>query len=121
MTPDKTHSMNDNNTKPKQATDGQLPVDEVIDIEQFAKAGKNPPKAKAYRIRVDKDHFTVPHETRTGREILVIASKQPPEAYILTQKMRGGVVKTIELDDVVDFTTPGIERFNTLPRKVTEG
>lgn len=120
MTPDKTHSMNDNNTKPKQADSAELLLDEV-DLEQFAKAGKNPPKAKAYRIRVDKDHFSVPHETRTGREILVIASKQPPEAFILTQKMRGGVVKTIELNDIVDFTTPGIERFNTLPRKVTEG
>jgi Multiubiquitin len=112
--------MNDNNTKPKQAETAEFLVDEV-DLEQFAKEGKNPPKAKVYRIRVDKEHFKVPHPSRTGREILVIAGKQPPESFILTQKMRGGVVKTIELSDVVDFTTPGIERFNTLPREVTEG
>lgn len=112
--------MNDKNINSKQDQDVELLVDEV-DLEQFAKAGKTPPKAKAYRIRVDNQYFPVPHPSRTGREILVIAGKAPPESFILTQKLRGGVVKTIELNEVVDFTAPGIERFNTLPREVTEG
>lgn len=112
--------MNDNNPNSKQSQVSEPLVDQA-DLEQLAKAGQNPPKAKVYRIRVDNEHFLVPHPTRTGREILVIAGKAPPEAFILTQKLRGGIVKTIELKDVVDFTTPGIERFNTLPREVTEG
>lgn len=94
---------------------------EEVDLEECARAGKHPPKAKVYRIRVDKEYFKVPYPSRTGREILQIASKNPPENFILTQKLHGGVVKTIELNEVVDFTKPGIERFNTLPREVTEG
>ena len=56
-----------------------------------------------------------------GAEILKLAGKTPPENFILTEKLRGGVIKTIGLEDVVDFTTHGIERFNTLPRQVQEG
>ncbi len=57
----------------------------------------------------------------TGREILALAGKNPPEQFILTQKIRGGNLHTVELDERVDFTKPGIERFNTLPRQVQEG
>ena len=94
---------------------------EEVDLELHAKAGKKPPKAKRYRIRVDDRYFLVVQHRMTGREILVLAEKTPPENYILTQKSKGGTLHTIELGDVVDFTTPGIERFNTLPRQVQEG
>lgn len=96
------------------------PVEEV-DLEQVAKAGGKQPKAKRYRIRIDDHYYVVEQSTMTGAELLELASKTPAENYILTQKLRGGVIKTIGLTDVVDFTTPGIERFNTLPRQVQEG
>jgi hypothetical protein len=94
---------------------------EQADLEQLAKAGQKPPKAKTYRIRIDDRFFVVSKSTMPGRELLVLAGKTPPESFILTQKSRGGALRTIELDDIVDFTTPGIERFNTLPRQVQEG
>lgn len=94
---------------------------EEVDVEEFAKAGKKPPKAKRYRIRVDDKHFVVPKPSITGREVLTLAGKVPPESFILTLKIRGGGVRTIELDEVVDLTQPGVERFNTLPRQVQEG
>ncbi len=94
---------------------------EQADLEQLAKAGQKPPKAKTYRIRIDDRFFVVSKSTMTGREILVLAGKNPPESFILTQKSKGGALHTIELDETVDFTTPGIERFNTLPRQVQEG
>ncbi len=96
-------------------------ITEEADLEQLAKAGKKPPKARKYRIRVDDRHFVVTEPSLTGRAILILAGKTPAEGYILTQKLRGGKLHTIELDEVVDFTTPGIERFNTLPRQVQEG
>jgi hypothetical protein len=110
--------MSDNN-QPNSGHDADL-VDEV-DLEQVAKAGGKPPKAKRYRIRIDDKYYVVHQTSMTGAELLKLAGKNPPEDFILTQKLRGGVIKTIGLSDVVDFTTPGIERFNTLPRQVQEG
>jgi len=104
--------------------DKQNPLEEVVeeaDLEQLAKAGKKPPKAKRYRIRVDEKHYVVEKPTITGREVLTLAGKTLPESFILTLKVRGGGVRTIGLDDVVNLTEPGVERFNTLPRQVQEG
>ena len=39
----------------------------------------------------------------------------------ISQKLHGGQVKTIGLDEVADFTCPGVERFMTLPLDQTEG
>lgn len=96
-------------------------VDEVIDIEEFAAAGKKPPKAKRYRIRIDKERFVVEVPKMTGRALLVLAGKTPPEQWMIMQKVKGGEAKKIGLDESVDFTAPGVERFMTLPLDQTEG
>ena len=101
-------------------TDVQEDFD-TIDLEEFAKTGQKPPKGKRYRIRVDRDFFVVNESEMTGRQILVLAGKNPPERFRLDQKLRGGQTKKVELDEIVDFTTPGIERFMTLPLDQTEG
>ena len=92
---------------------------EVIDIEVYAKEGKKVPKDREYKIRVDKTQYTVSSATLTGREILTLVGKTP-EQFILRQKINGQVVR-IELNQVVDFTEPGVERFMTIPNEVTEG
>jgi hypothetical protein len=102
-------------------TDPEVGNVEEVDLEQLAKAGGKPPKAKRYRIRIDDQYYVVPQPSMTGAELLKLAGKVPPENFILTLKLRGGVIRTIALTEVVDFTTPGIERFNTLPRQVQEG
>jgi predicted ribosome quality control (RQC) complex YloA/Tae2 family protein len=94
---------------------------EEIDLEQHSKTGKKPPKAKRYRIRIDDRYFVVTQHSMTGREILLLAGKTPPENFILTEKSKGGALHTVELDEVEHFTKHGIERFNTLPRQVQEG
>lgn len=112
-------NMSDNNKSNVSNDDGLV---EEVDLEQVAKAGGKPaPKAKRYRIRIDDQYYVVHQPSMTGADLLKLASKTPPENFILTEKLRGGVIKTIGLADVVDFTTPGIERFNTLPRQVQEG
>ena len=96
---------------------------EEVELEAFAQkgTGAGAPKAKRYIIRVDKTKYTVDVPTMTGREILTLAGKTPPEQYKLTQKQHGGGASTIGLDDLVDFTAPGVERFMTLKRDQTEG
>lgn len=99
-----------------------LEIVEIIDIEEHSKHhGDKPPKARRYIIRVDREKFTVEVPGMTGREILTLAGKTPPERYLLNQKFKHGQVKPIGLDEFVDFTAPGVERFTTLPKDQTEG
>ena len=95
-------------------------TDELIDLEEYAKAGKKPPRAKRYRIRIDRDHKEVAVPGLTGREILGLVGKTP-ETHMLSQKLRGGQAVPIAANQFVDFTTPGIERFQTLALDPTEG
>lgn len=93
---------------------------EVIDLEEHAKTGKPVPKEQEYKFRVDKTEVTVTQEEITGTEILTLAGKTPPQNFILQQKIKGQIVR-IGLDDMVDLTEPGVERFMTIPNEVTEG
>ena len=92
---------------------------EVIDIEIYAKEGKKVPKDHTYKIKIDKIQYTVSQAIITGRELLTLAGKTP-EQFILRQKVNGKVVR-IELNQEVDLTAPGVERFMTIPNEVTEG
>jgi hypothetical protein len=96
-------------------------LEDVVDLGQYAKDNRKPPKARRYRIRIDKKVFEVGAQIMTGRELLILAGKQPPEMYMIFQKMRGGQAQRIELEEKADFTAPGVERFMTLPLDQTEG
>lgn len=93
---------------------------EVIDLEEFAKAGKSVPKDQEYKFRVDKVLVTTQKEHLQGNEILTLAGMTPPQNFILQQKIKGRVVR-IGPNDIVDLTQPGVERFMTIPNEVTEG
>ena len=94
---------------------------EIIDLEEFSKHNRKPPRHRRYRIKVDRQKFVVNEECLTGKEILQLAGKNPPEQFQLRQKIRGGEVIKIGLGDKVDFTKPGIEKFMTIPLDQTEG
>jgi len=96
-------------------------MEEIIDLELYAKEGKTPPKGKKYRIRVDNQKYVTDKEEFTGREILTLAGKVPVERFQLNQKFKGGVVKKIDYDEKVDLTAKGVERFMTVPLDQTEG
>ncbi len=95
--------------------------DEIVDVEEYAQANRPVPRARRYRIRIDKKKYDVEVSGMTGRELLTLAGKLPPDNYMITQKLRGGQTKRIELGERADFTTPGLERFMTLPLDQTEG
>ena len=94
---------------------------EIIDLEEFSNSNQKPPKNKKYRIKVDRQKYVVDEECLIGKEILKLAGKTPPEQFQLRQKIRGGNVTKIGLDEKVDFTKPGIEKFMTIPLDQTEG
>lgn len=94
---------------------------DVVDLEEFAKAGKKPPKAKSYRIRIDKTLYVVHVDHMTGRQLLELAGKAVDRFKIYQQIHGGGQPQPIGLDQTVDFTTPGVERFKTLPIDSTDG
>jgi len=104
--------------QPEEPVDGE--IEELIDLEEWAKAGKKPKPAKVYRIRIDKEKFDVKVPAMTGREILALVNKTP-ETYLLSQKIRGGATEPIGPDEKVRFDKPGVERFQTLPLDPTEG
>ena len=95
-------------------------LEELIDLEQWAKAGRTPQCAKRYRIRIDKEYKVVDVHSMTGREILALVGKTP-EKYLLSQKFHGGVVEPIKPDQIVEFHRHAIERFQTLALDPTEG
>lgn len=98
------------------------PEVDILDIEEYAKTnGGKPPKARRYKIRVDREKYTVEVPGMLGKDILILAGKTPPDRYLLNQKLRHGQVIRIEQEQFVDFTAPGVERFITLPKDQTEG
>jgi hypothetical protein len=115
MSAENQHSEDEN---PTEATEEAL--EEIIDLEEWAKAGKKPKPAKRYRIRIDKEYKEVTVSSMTGREILALVNKTP-ETHMLSQKLHGGPPEPIKADQVVDFTRPGVERFQTLALDPTEG
>lgn len=102
-----------------QAAEPENILDEV-DVEQFVKEGKPVPRARRYRIRIDRESFVVSVPEMTGRAILALAGKTP-EQYLLSQRLRGGVVRLVGPDETVSFLGPGVERFMTMPKDATEG
>jgi phosphoglycerol transferase MdoB-like AlkP superfamily enzyme len=95
-------------------------VEEIIDLEEYAKANKPPKRAKSYRIRIDKDYFTVHVHSMKGFEILALV-KKTPKTHMLSQKFRGGRVEEVQAEQVVEFHKHQIERFQTLARDPSEG
>ena len=103
------------------APDKTIDADEIIDVEEYAKAGRKVPKAKKYRIRIDKQKHVVKVPAMTGRELLNLAGKTPATNFMISQKLHGGEARKIGYDEKVDFTAPGVERFMTLPLDQTDG
>jgi hypothetical protein len=91
---------------------------EIIDIEIYAKDNRKPPNARKYKFRIDREHFIVDHRIITGQRLFGLAQKSSDE-YRMHQKLHGGHMKEIKVEDEIDLGEPGIERFATM--KLTEG
>ena len=96
-------------------------LDDIIDLEEYARQGKSPPLAKGYRLKVNGKPFVIHDPNPTGREILTLAGLLPAENYTLRVKAAGAPPKKLGLDEHVDLRARGVEKFKALPRDQTEG
>jgi plasmid stabilization system protein ParE len=96
-------------------------LDEIADLEEYARQGKQPPRCRGYRIRVNGERYEIYNSQPTGREILELANLRPSQNYTLRVKVAGQQPRKVELDEKVDLRQPGIEKFKALPRDQQEG
>ena len=92
-----------------------------IDIEICSKHNRRPPKGhRRFKIRIDREKFLVADSEISGIEILALVDKKPQE-WALNQKFGGGRRKRVGVNEIVDLSTPGIERFETVLRQAQQG
>ena len=108
--------------EPERADPGvEIILDDIIDLEEYAKLGKRPPLAKGYRFKINGESYVVHDATPTGVEVLTLAGLLPAKDYTLRVKYAGERPRKVELDEKVDLRRPGVEKFKALPRDQTEG
>ena len=86
---------------------------ETIDIATFTGKGLKLPKAKKYKVFINDKTATFTHPVVTGREILEEVGQQPCECFVVVQIIHGRHLDIIDLDEKVDLSTSGFERFVT--------
>jgi len=96
-------------------------LEDIVDLEEYARLGKQPPLSRGYRIRINGEPFVVHQAEVTGREILTLAGLLPAENYTLRVKVAGEKPRKVDLDEKVNLRHPGVEKFKALPRDQTEG
>ena len=74
-----------------------------------------------FKVQIDKQVFEIADPTPTGRQLLELAGKRPPDQFALYKKGKAGQPVRVGLEEHVDLKDPGIERFVTLPLDQTEG
>lgn len=95
--------------------------EEIADLEQYAREGREPPRCRSYRVRVNGEPLVFHDPTPTGREVLTKAGLVPPEDYTLRVKFAGAKPHKVDLDEEVNLRRPGVEKFKALPNDQTEG
>ena len=79
--------------------------------------GKGNPKPsrppEEFKIRIDKDNHSTEDANPTGRQLLALAGKSPPERFQIFLRGKGGDLEPVPLDQEVDLSRPGVERFVT--------
>jgi len=68
-------------------------------------------KKVKYKIKVDNQILEFHKPIVTGEEILIKAGKTPVECFSLYQKLQGCDFEKISIDEKVDLSNPGIEKF----------
>ena len=85
--------------------------EEVVDVAAFTVKGLKLPKAKSYKVFINDKIKTFKHPIVTGREILGTVGLQPCECYVVVQVIHGRHIDIIDIDEKVDLSTSGFERF----------
>lgn len=68
-------------------------------------------KTKKYEVIIGDDKFTFDHPKVTGTELLKKAGVKNPDCVSLFQKLKGCDFERVSLNEVVDLSHDGIEKF----------
>lgn len=94
--------------------------EDEVDIEELAKQGKRIPRARRYRIRIDRERYVAERPFITKAELLTLAGKTP-DKWLIHQKLRGGQMDEVTDGEKVDLRERGVERFVTMELTQTDG
>ena len=89
--------------------------EEVIDLEAYTLADRQPPLGKKDKVKVDDKYYVFDHHSVTGMEILEKAGKIPVECHSLYIKLKHCDFELIALHDHVDLIHKSVEHFVTKP------
>ena len=79
------------------------------------------PHEKGYKFMVRNRQFETANRFITGREVLETAGLLPVTQYKLDLKEKGNRYREIGLDEKVDLSNTGIEKFTYISRTQSEG
>ncbi len=79
------------------------------------------PVIKGFKYMVRNRQFETENRFITGREVLETAGLLPVTRYKLDLKMKGNRYREVGLDEQVDLSDPGIEKFTYISRTQSEG
>lgn len=94
---------------------------DLVDIEEYVRAGTPVPHAHRYKYRVNKQHFVVETPELTREQILDKAGLVPTDQYRLRLKRRHGPPEEIKPGETVHLREHGIERFIAQHKEVQDG
>lgn len=72
-----------------------------------------PKETKQFNVIIDGDVFSFNDPKVTGNQLLTVAKKYPVDEHIIFQHLNDGQFEEIRLEETVDLTQPGAERFKT--------
>ena len=90
-----------------------------LDLEDCAREGRHHPEATRFRIRIDDERYRIDDPKPTGRQLLALTGQNPVDEYLIFLILRGGGFEEVQLDETVDLTRPGAERFLTFESDVS--
>jgi hypothetical protein len=96
-------------------------IEELVDIEEYARAGRPIPHARHYRYRVNKTKYVSEVPELTGAQILERAGLVPVDQYRLRLKRRHGPPVEINPTEVVHLREHDVERFVAQRKEVQDG
>lgn len=66
-----------------------------------------------FEVEIDEQRFAVEDPVITGRQLLNVAGKKPPEEHLIYFLGSGNLLEDIGLDETLDLRQPGREKFIT--------
>lgn len=67
----------------------------------------------SFKVQIDRETFSFDDPIVTGTQLLNAAGKRPLDEYLIFQQLKDGQFEEIRLEESVDLTLPGLERFKT--------